>query len=124
MIKAIQAIDLVYDDILLRVDGDEVFIELNCSDTFWWGTADSEPIEAADIPTLQASYNDVKAAHGDTAFSSLVALLFVARKRRMRPQGAIYKGLPEYMHRLLNGCGPYREVGPGNPRDVPNGASL
>lgn len=45
--------------------------------------------------------------------------LFAARVRGMRPQGAAYKvRYDKSIWHLFNECGPERETGPGNPKEI------
>lgn len=119
------------DDFLVNTR--EKSIGVVCSDIFAWGCADVEDIESSDdIELLRQSIKDCleieqRSSHG--------VLLYCARKRQMRPQGAYYKYLDVYdykkdqprelneeatekMHKLFNDAGPKREVGLGNPFEV------
>lgn len=62
----------------------------------------------ADCETLVGRYN------ADDAF-----LLWCARQRATRPQGAYYKHLDPRLHHLFDAVGPEREVGLGNPDPHP-----
>ena len=53
----------------------------DCSDTFAWGTADSEQIEESDMPLLRRCWDDLRAVHGEWVLGELYA----ARKRGMCP---------------------------------------
>lgn len=129
VVQAVRRIDL-YDDIIVRAETNEngeqeVSVSINCSDVFWWGTADSEDVEMEDIPLIEGAWQDIAAAVGNpNPRASLVQMLFICRKRKMRPQGAVYTYVPDAVRPLLNMCGPYREVGPGNPYDIPQEVSL
>lgn len=84
---------------------------VNCNDVFAWGCADCEKIESdEDLDALDQAKAD---APNDWP------LLFVARKRKTRPQGAVYKHFDIESIPLFNACGPRREPGLGNPYDVP-----
>lgn len=52
-----------------------------CSDTFDWGTADAERIEADDLPAFRQAWEDLR-PYDD---GHLVGVLFTARKRGRRP---------------------------------------
>lgn len=93
-------------------DGERVY-RVACSDVFYWGCADAEPIEPADIPALQQAFVDCGEHYKDAP------LLFCARKRRMRPQGALYRHLPEPLWDLFDKAGPARDTGFGNPKSQP-----
>ena len=46
-------------------------------------------------------------------------LLYCARKRKMRPQGAMYKTIPKTLWHLFDVCGEEREMNMGNPKPQP-----
>jgi len=80
---------------------------VNCSDLFAWGCADLEPIENdSDIDLLAECLQECPSDGLE---------LFCARKRKMRPQGAMYKYFDEIVWPLFDSCGPYREACLGNP---------
>lgn len=80
---------------------------VNCNDLFYWGCADTEAIKTDELGDFENSLKDADFCG---------PLLFVARKREMRPQGAAYnKMIPIVYHDLFNQCGPKRKVGFGNP---------
>ena len=84
---------------------------VNCNDLFFWGCSDLEDISTdKDLDLLEKSFIDAP-IYG--------AELYCARKRNMRPQGAIYKYITKEEVRFFDECGPRREVGPGNPVDKP-----
>lgn len=112
------------DGVWWRTDGVHAPVTFfaQCSDLFEWGTADLERIDPADLPLLEQSVVDAKAAGGELWKGEL----FVARKRGMRPQGACYKNIPEALWPLFNACGPARERNLFNPHPIPaakNGGS-
>lgn len=83
---------------------------VNCNDVFWWGTADVEEVKSAqDIADLAQAKADLPGEDWST--------LWVARKRGMRPQGAMYAYFSEKEKELFDACGPEREVGLGNPSE-------
>jgi len=122
---------LEMDDFLLNFSRQEICIM--CNDVFFWGCADAEPVEnEKDRELLRKSLQDVKEID---ELCSWGALLFVARKRQERPQGAFYKYLDVHdikkgepmqfneeatakMHELFNAAGPKRETGFGNPYEI------
>lgn len=75
-----------------------------CSDAFWWGTADAEDITPETLPELEQALIDGGTMDG--------MLLYCARRRKMRPQGAMYKHIEQ--PELFN-VFPERETGIGNP---------
>lgn len=72
----------------------------NCNDLFFWASSDGETIEEVDLELLEKSFKDSR----DYGY-----LLFVCRKRKMRPQKPYYKSIPMDEHHLFNECGPERE---------------
>lgn len=90
-----------------REEGEIPFI--NCNDFFAWGCADGEDINEETLPELQKAVEDCK---GDMETG---ALLYCARRRKIRPQGACYSMIPEELWPLFHDCGPERETGFGNP---------
>lgn len=86
-------------------DGDLQFF-INCNDVFVWGCADLEAITEENLPVLKESL----------AISSLWgSLLFCARVRGMRPQGAMYAHIDKELWEHFDACGPEREIDLGNP---------
>jgi hypothetical protein len=90
-----------------------------CSDVFYWGSADVEPITPETIWDLEHAFKDVKIAKDGDWDISEGTYLYCARRRQMRPQGAMYKYLDPKTHHLFDQCGPEREVGLGNPTHHP-----
>lgn len=78
-----------------------------CNDLFCWGCADGEEILLSDLPDIRQACEESE-EHG--------GLLWCARKRKMRPQGAYYKHFGKDAA-LFDACGPRRETGMGNPQD-------
>ena len=91
---------------------------VSCNDVFTWGAADAEPITPADLDALEQARRD---ADGHPAWPAL----WVARKRRLRPQGAYLRtfppGSPLVEHFLA--AGPPRGPDVGNPAPFPAPAS-
>ena len=91
---------------------------INCSDFFAWGGADLEEITDANIDLLASTVAECEDILGkynaDDAF-----LLWCARLRQRRPQGAYYKNLEEELWPLFDECGPEREVTFVNPHPQP-----
>jgi hypothetical protein len=89
---------------------------VNCSDRFAWAAADVEVIESgADVGALCQARLDAIAAEPDAQFDSDWALLWCARKREMRLQGAAYSFLPKALWPLFDAVGPERAIGLSNP---------
>lgn len=94
-------------------EDNHIHVSVNCSDRFWWGTADSEEITPENIDLFEQAYEDAaKAEGGDPVYNDI---LFVARVRKMRPQGYCYRNYPPALAALFDACGPEREVGLLNP---------
>lgn len=88
-----------------------------CSDFFEWGTADLEEILPEDIDLLEQSVTDVTELDRTNMYAGE---LFAARKRKLRPQGACYKNLPEVLWPLFDAAGPARETDLLNPHKHPS----
>ena len=102
------------DELWWRTDEEYAPLTLfvNCNDLFWWGCSDCEELTPDDFDDLEAAIADAAKA-GDKHNGHL---LWVARKRKMRPQGACYAYFTDSAHELFHQCGPEREVERGNPR--------
>jgi hypothetical protein len=77
-----------------------------CNDVFWWGTADCEWVTAADLPDLQATYDDLVMMDGCEMYTPE---LWIARKRMMRPQRPWWQDLTERVQSLFLAAGPERD---------------
>lgn len=84
----------------------ELNFSISCSDFFCWGCADEEPVTKNDLELLKQSLKD-DSTTGD--------LLYCARKRKIRPQGAFYKIIASSKRHFFDACGPERKAGIGNP---------
>lgn len=106
------------DQIFYRTDAEyaPLYVAVNVSDVFEWGTADGEEITPADIPALRQSKVDAREAGEEFYFGELYA----ARRRKRRPQGAFYNDrhtpIPPQLAALFNECGPEREQTLLNPQ--------
>jgi hypothetical protein len=97
-------LEKVEDYRYLTLEDDKVTCFINCNDFFWWACGDCEELD--DWNLLEQSLIDA----GDDG-----CLLYCARKRKMRPQGAFYKYLKlENLH-WFDECGEKREINFGNP---------
>lgn len=81
---------------------------INCSDMFYWATADCEEILPGDIPSFIETIEDTLALSDEYAYCHAPEL-WVSRKRGMRPQGAYYKHFTPELARLFDACGPERK---------------
>lgn len=104
--KLRQVVDII-DELELDVFWNSGKALLCCNDAFFWGCADCEEITVEDIPSLRQAHADSKQFNGQ--------LLFIARKRGERPQGAMYAHLEPEEWPLFDACGPERPSTLGNP---------
>lgn len=107
----------ICDELYWRTDGEYAPITLfvNVNDVFHWGCADSEDITPESLPEFKKALNDINEVAPKRVCSEYDAIvLYAARMRKMRPQGAAYP-FDKEIWPLLNECGPEREVGLGNP---------
>ena len=102
------------EELRWRVDGDGLVFSVDCSDTFYWGTADGEDIAEADLPDLHRAVADARGCPGG---EDLWASLWCARRRGMRPMAAFYRQvlgdppdseLPGTLAVLFDAAGPAR----------------
>jgi hypothetical protein len=75
----------------------------NVNDVFWWATADTEPITPEDLPAMRLAIADVR----DIDIYTWTEL-WVARKRKMRPQRPAYPK-DKRLREMFDACGPERE---------------
>ncbi len=91
---------------------------INCSDFFYWGSSDVELITSEKLGILYEAKAEIDTLEIADHLKEY-GLLFCAKVRGMRPQGAYYKYLDEAMWPLFDECGPMRETGSGNPHGHP-----
>jgi hypothetical protein len=105
------------DELLWSIKDNEVSFSAECSDAFWWGCADAEDITPENIGRLEVAIADAQAATGTTGWGtpSEAVLLFVARERKLRPQGAMYEHIDAKLWPLFDAAGPERVTGPEDP---------
>ena len=92
-----------HEGVFWRVDmdhGRDVKLFANCSDLFYWATADAEEITREDIPLLRQTLADLKAV--DAAYN--LNELFAARKRKLRPQRPCYRHFEAPVAALFDAC--------------------
>jgi len=82
---------------------------INCNDFFFWGCGDAEDIDEESLPMLHKAVED---CNGDVETG---ALLYCARRRNMRPQGACYSMILKELWPLFDSCGEERKTDFGNP---------
>lgn len=98
-------------------DGEPVQFIVGCNDVFYWASADGDNLTPDNVDEFARAFADAKAA--DAQFYG--PMLFCARLRGMRPQGAAYPrgldGAPRHaLWALLDACGPEREIDFLNPK--------
>ena len=84
---------------------------INCNDQFAWAYADCEPV--TDLDLLEQCYKDCIGLIGEIGYID-APLLYIARKRGMRPQGCCYPSDERLWH-LFDATGPERELNMANP---------
>lgn len=101
--------ELFLDEIIFWNKKLEFFV--NCSDFFVWASCDAEIITEKNFHIFKKSIEETDRFNGP--------LLFCARIRGMRPQGAYYQYLDKKFWHLFDECGPEREINLGNPEEKP-----
>jgi hypothetical protein len=103
------------DDLWWYMDSEKgpVSFSVNCNDLFYWACADSEDITPDNIELLEQTIRDIRARIDnnitmDRAMLFQAPILFVARVRKMRPQGAAYGYINSKIWDLFDACGPER----------------
>lgn len=105
----------LYEDIHWHVDPDgSVRLYANCSDLFYWATADAEEIVPGDLPLLIGTLNDLKTV--DATY--LLPELFSARKRKLRPQKPCYEHFSEAVAALFDACCTEKERAEASEKDA------
>lgn len=97
------------DDVTWRADVPtrRVTFWVNCNDFFEWATADTEEVTAETFSEFAKAYEDAARAEADT-MCVYGGLLYCARQRKCRPQGAAYRNMPDAIRPLFDACGPAR----------------
>ena len=83
----------------IKVTVDRATMFIACSDLFYFQTEDSEIVQARDLPALLRAL-EITARYGE--------MLWVCRKRRMRPQASLYRYLTPDERELFDVAGPLR----------------
>lgn len=119
--RVLKATSFDYCDALFwRTDQDRdhdyapIEIMVGCNDFFAWACADAEEVTPDNVSVLEQAIADCEAVD-DHVYGPL---LFCARMRQCRPQGAAYPDDAE-LAALFDACGPTRAVGFGNPKAPP-----
>lgn len=81
-------VHVAHSDLFWRI-GPESAIRffINCNDEFYWATSDVEQVLPGDLESLAKAYADAR----DALCEYYGGLLWVARKRNMRPQGPYFQ---------------------------------
>ncbi|UKK84716.1 hypothetical protein L7H23_01030 [Sphingopyxis sp. BSN-002] len=93
----------------------QVFVA--CSDLFLWGCADLEPLTPDNIALLDEAAGELTAID-DCYGPEWAPRLFCCRTRKMRPQGAYYKYIPDQFRDKFDACGPERQPTFGDPQSA------
>lgn len=92
---------LLNDDIYVRICKNEgVKLIVNCNDVFYWACSDCEEIKPEELKDL---------ANCMTLTKSFGSMLWVCKKRSMRPQSPWYSEFSEDEKILFDSCGPERD---------------
>ena len=116
IIKILEFFQPCPNDLIWKVEDNSLTFFINCSDFFWWGCGDAEAITPETFDILVNAKNECEKLD---EFSSDWTLLYCARVRKMRPQGAYYEFQNRKLWHLFDECGPEREPSIGNPRIRP-----
>ena len=92
------------DSLWWRTDDEYAPITLmvNCNDLFFWGCADCERIGPEDVADFKIAQKDIEDEDG---CSYNAHFLWIARKRKQRPQLAYYKHFSARERALFDECG-------------------
>lgn len=85
-----------------------------CSDLFFWATADAEEITVDDIPLLARTLLDLKLLDAEYELGHL----FAARKRKLRPQKPCYKDMEAGIVALYDACCTEQERAEASEKDA------
>lgn len=107
-------------DLLVLFEGDEtenlswqvtaggvLRFAVKCTGVYRWATPDSEPVTAADLPELLRARADAHTADEPYTWP----ILWVSRKRGLRPMRAYYQQIGPEFAAMLDACGPERDPG-------------
>lgn len=81
-----------------------------CNDFFFWACSDLEDLTEENFPEFVKAVEDA---------GTEGPLLFCARQKKMRPQGAFYKHLDKKNWHLFDACGEERKSDMANPEERP-----
>jgi len=98
----------------------EMTLFAQCSDFFFWATADLEEIARDDIPLLRQTLGDLRAIGAEEELGTL----FAARKRKLRPQRPCYKHFAPPVAALYDACCTKEERAGADDRDAAEWAAI
>lgn len=104
-------------------DDTELRVYVNCSDFFFWGCSDVEELHDDNVETYLGALADARAVTEAVTPGwdrNEGTLLFCARTRNHRPQGAYYPALHSATWPLFDAAGPDYPTGLGNPHAHPS----
>lgn len=106
----------IHDSLFWSCEDNKIKWWVICNDVFLWGCSDGEDITEENFSGLEKAYQDCRdiIPEGEFLFSGDWLMLWVARCRKERPQGAAYPD-DERLWVLFDAAGPFRETGLGNP---------
>jgi hypothetical protein len=92
---------LLREDISIHTDKDaNIKLLVNCNDVFYWAMADCEEIKPEEIKDLVECFKLTE---------NFGSMLWVCRKRGMRPQHPWNNSFSDEEKKLFNACGPERD---------------
>lgn len=94
----------------------DIRFRIDCNDVFCWGAADAELMTADDLDDMQKCIDKCLEV-GELEDEGLI--LWISKKRNLRPQGAWFKGKTQELIKLFEEHTEKREVDFGNPLDMP-----
>lgn len=109
-----------YHEIWWRTDEPEyapITFFARCNDLFYWACADCEDVTPDNIGEMESATADVLAVLAEDSSKAYLyaTALFCCRIRKMRPQGAWYRGVDPRVVPLFDDAGPERDAAePGN----------
>lgn len=91
----------------------KIHININANDLFYWGTSDCEETRVEDLPDLMQAFHDLNEVGLDGEL--YCDLLWMVRKRKLRPQGACFSRYPHELQSLIIQSAPPRDIDLCNP---------
>jgi len=100
----------ITDELFWCIDKEtnKIKVMVNCNDVFWWATSDGEEITPDNLCELKKAIDDVNSI--DNVIGIVyTGMLFAARIRKIRPQGAAYPEEKKFWP-LFDMCGKERPI--------------